>query len=194
MKRVSLTDSSVVGICVDVLRAGGVLMHPTETCYGLAADIFSEVALKKLYVVKGMPAEKPLSILVNGLEMALEYGIFSDKAMELAEKYWPGPLSIMVPAKVEKLPRFFNPGQEFISIRSSALDFCSEIVGLLGHPVTTTSANRFGEAELYLPTAIEGVDLLVDGGELSKNKPSTIVKVVSSQVDVLRKGDVVLEK
>lgn len=189
--KILIDDKLAVDKTANVLREGGLVMHPTETCYGLAVDVFNEEALEKLYEVKGMPADKPVSILVEDLEMAKEFGVFSNKASELAEKYWPGALSILVP-RTDKLPRFLNPGSEFVSMRVSSMEFCRKIVLGLGNPVSTTSANKFGEPELYLPEDIEGVDLLVDGGEIEKNKPSTIVKVDGEDVSVLRQGDVVL--
>ncbi len=167
-------------------------MHPTETCYGLAVDIFNPEALLKLYRVKQMATDKPVSILVDSLEMAQKYGEFSPKALELAQKYWPGPLSIVVP-RTEGLPLFLNPKEEFVSIRWSSLPFCVEMVGALGRPVTTTSANISGEPEFYLPKEVMGVDLLVDGGEIIGSKPSTIVKVVGDSFEILRQGSLVLK-
>lgn len=189
MNKVNIDDSDVIKEAVAVLRGGGVVMHPTETCYGLAADVFNKKALDELYRLKGMPLDKPVSILVDSLAMAEEYGIFSDKAIELAREYWPGPLSILVPRK-RALPAYFNPDNDFVSIRFSAMEFCTKMVDALGHPVTTTSANKFSEPELYFPEPIEGIDLLIDAGEINKNKPSTIVKVDGDLLEIIRQGGV----
>ncbi len=189
--KIFIDDNLVLGKTVDVLRDGGLVMHPTETCYGLAVDIFNKLALEKLYRVKEMPLDKPVSILVDSFEMAKKYGVFSDKAEELAKKYWPGALSIIVP-RSKNLPDFCNSSNDFVSIRYSSSDFCSKIVSLLGNPVSTTSANKFGEPEFYTPTSLEGVDLVVDGGILPINKPSTIVKVDGEKLEVLRQGDILL--
>lgn len=191
MERIEINDLKAIERAIHVLDEAGVVMHPTETCYGLAVDIFQEKALERLYHIKDMRKDKPVSILVSGLEMALFYGIFSKKALELAYKYWPGPLSIVVPRK-KNLPDYLNPGSDFISIRVSSLDFCINMVEKLGEPVTTTSANKSGGPELYYPVNMAGVDLIVDGGELKKNKPSTIVKVEGKNVVVLRQGGIVL--
>lgn len=190
---IHLQNEVVFDLVEETLRGGGLVMHPTETCYGLAVDIFNKEALGKLYEVKKMALDKPVSILVGSLEMAREYGEFSGKALELAEKYWPGPLSIVVPRKAS-LPEFLNQGQKFVSIRFSSNEFCRGMVLGLGKPVTTTSANVSGECQLYKPdvSGIEGVDLLVDGGGIAENKPSTIVKVEGERVLVLRQGEIVL--
>ena len=186
-------ENSNLQLGINALRNGGILMHPTETCYGLAVDIFNEEALGCLYRVKGMSEGKPLSILVADLQMAQEYGVFGKKALELSEKYWPGALSILVP-RTQKLPSFFNRGPEFVSIRISSNEFCRGMVKELGRPVTTTSANKAGEREFYEVREIEGVDCVVDGGKLSGNKPSTIVKVEGDELTILRQGDLVLEE
>jgi len=183
-----------LGLAVQTLKSGGLVMHPTETCYGLAVDVFNEVALKKLYKAKGRNFDKPVSILVDGLGMAQEYGIFSEKALELAHQFWPGPLSIIVPRK-KTLPLFLNPGEEFVSIRWSANSFCEDLVYEFGGPITTTSANLAGEAPLYEPVKFSSyIDLVVDGGALSQNQPSTIVKVDGDRVEVLRQGDLLIEE
>lgn len=180
----------------DTLSKGGVIMHPTETCYGFAVDVFNEEALQKLYKLKGRDANKPISILVVDLAMAQKYGKFSEKALALAEKYWPGPLTIVVPRK-ESLPTFFNPGESYVGIRHSDNDVCAEICRINGRPVTTTSANISGQPPLYKPDidvfgelAAE-IDLVIDGGEISAKKPSTVVKVVDDEIELLRQGDLV---
>lgn len=187
MQIIRIDNPALIDNVVPALVNGGLIMHPTETCYGLAVDVFNPLALEKLYRVKQMPGDKPVSILVDSLDMARKYGDFSARALELAQKYWPGPLSIVVPRTVA-LPGFVNPNEAFVSIRCSSLPFCMAMVGSLGRPVTTTSANISGQPEFYVPQEVFGVDLLVDAGQLPLNKPSTIVKVVGDGFEVLRQG------
>lgn len=194
MNFIDISSRHSVEKAAGCLRDGGVVMHPTETCYGLAVDVFNEQALKKLYEIKAMSLDKPVSILVSGIEMAKEFGVFSEMAFEIADRYWPGPLSIVVP-RTDLLPEFLNKGQEFVSIRCSDMDFCFRMVQEFGGPVSTTSANKSGELQLYVPDAsgLIGVDLLVDGGEIVKNKPSTIVMVDGDKVEILRQGDLIID-
>lgn len=169
-----------------VLKSGGVVMHPTETSYGLAVDIFDEEALQRLYEVKGRDFDKPVSILVRDLEMAEKYGEFGELARELAKENWPGPVSIVVKRR-ESLPDFFNEGWETVSFRVSSDEFTAEMVDAWGGPLTTTSANKAGDEALYYAGVLEGVDYLVDGGEREKRPASRILKVVDGKVTVLRK-------
>lgn len=179
---------------LEVLRSGGIVMHPTETCYGLAADIMNSDAISKIYELKGRPADNPISILVDSLGMALRFGEFSPKALDLAAKHWPGPLSLVVPRSAT-LPDFFNPGQEFVSIRYSSDDFSSRMVSAFGSPLTTTSANLSGQPPLYnsdisaFGEKSSLIGLVVDGGLLLQKPPSTILKVVGDEVFVLRQGE-----
>ncbi len=186
--------SGVISKAKRVLRAGGLVMHPTETCYGLAVDVRNPRAIQKLYKLKGRDAAKPVSILVADLAMAKKHGEFSEKALQLAGKYWPGPLTILVP-RSKNLPENFNFGQEFVGIRCPNHKFSLELVLAFGSPITTTSANLAGEPPLYeanpsvFGELAELIDLVVDGGKIPLNKPSTIVKVDGEKVEVIRVGD-----
>ena len=180
-----------------VLESGGVVMHPTETCYGFAVDVFNEEALRKLREIKGRD-DKPFSILVDGFSMAQKFGKFSEKALRLAQKYWPGPLSILVP-RSDELPEFFNPGEKFVEIRCSNDEFSRMMVWSFGRPVTTTSANVSGQEPLYeANTTVFGdkamdIDFVIDGGRIPRVAPSTIVKVVGDKVEVVRQGPILIE-
>lgn len=182
---------------LEILKAQGVIMHPTETCYGFACDVFSEKAIEKIYEIKGRDEKKPFAILVSDIEMAKEYGVFGEKAFALAEKYWPGALSIVVP-RTEKLPAFLNKDEKFVSMRVSSDKFSTDLVKALGRPIITTSANLAGESVMYevdmekFGNKKDLIDLVVDGGKIPLNKPSTVVKVEEDEVIVLRQGDVVI--
>lgn len=182
---------------VKTLHNGGVVAHPTETCYGLAVDIFQKTAVARLYSLKKMKRSKPVSILVRNLEEAKRYGEFSDKAEELAKKNWPGPLTIVVPRK-KTLPAWLNPKEDFIGIRVSNNKKTRNLVEAFGSPLTTTSANLSGLPQAYKVADFlsQGLipDFVLDGGEIGKNPPSTIVKVEGEKVEVLREGSIGIMK
>ncbi|MFA4891287.1 MAG: L-threonylcarbamoyladenylate synthase [Candidatus Gracilibacteria bacterium] len=187
----------VVQKAVDALKEGKIVLHPTETCYGLAVDPTNEEALRALYEMKKMPDDKPLSIMVSSVDMADLYGLFSDYAKTIVEQFWPGPVSIMVMKRKESLPEFFNPGQKFVSIRYSSDPFSMEMVEKFGKSIVTTSANLAGKLENYSVTDLKKqfgtrrfgqLGFVVDAGKIPKNPPSTIVKIVGDTTVFVR-GD-----
>lgn len=179
---------------IKTLHLGQVVAHPTETCYGLAVDIFQKSAVERLYKLKKMPFSKPVSVLVESLDEAIRYGEFSEKAIELAKEYWPGPLTIIVPRK-SSLPVWINPGMDSVGFRVSSNKKAKELQKAFGGPLTTTSANISGEASPYNVQEVldQGLvpDFVIDGGQLARqNQPSTIVKVDGAEVFVLREGTI----
>lgn len=179
-----------------ILHQGGLVAHPTETCYGFAVDIFQRSAVQKLYNVKKMPLDKTVSILVRDLDEAKRYGEFSEKAIELAEKYWPGPLTIIVP-RTALLPQWVNYGNDTVGIRCSSHRRTRELVEAFGGPLTTTSANIHGQPQAYSVEEILGQGIkpnfIIDGGVIAKNKPSTIVKVEKENVGIVRQGELIVD-
>ena len=191
-----LLKDNQIGIkkVINVLKNGGVVMHATETCYGFAADIFNEAAVKKVYELKRMGMEKPVSIMVSGFEQAKKCADFSNLALKLAEKFWPGPLTLVLPRK-ELIPKFFNDGNNTIGLRWPNSRVCLELIKGVGGPLTTTSANISGLPEVhnvdnYLQQAEGGdlPDIILNSGFIESNSPSTIVKVDGEDVSILRRG------
>jgi L-threonylcarbamoyladenylate synthase len=174
---------------VEILKQGGVVMHVTETCYGLAADVFNEDALKKLYRLKRMARNKPVSMMVRNLEEGRKYAEFGDLAVGLAEKFWPGPLTLILPRK-DVLPDFFNSEHGTVGIRCPDSDVSQALIDGMDGPLTTTSANISGQPEVYSVNDSLGVDLILESGEIEKNKPSTVVKIVGDEIEIIREGGI----
>jgi L-threonylcarbamoyladenylate synthase len=172
-----------------------VVAHATETCYGLAADIFQRKALEHLYALKKMPLDKPVSVLVRDLDEAQRYGEFSSTALKLALKYWPGPLTIIVPRKAA-LPPLVNYGQTTVGFRVSSNKKTRELLEAFGGPLTTTSANVHGQPQAYSVQDMldQGLvpDAVLDSGRIGENPPSTIVEVIGEEVKVVRQGEIKL--
>lgn len=177
---------------VKTLHAGGVVAHATETCYGLAADIFQKKSLDRLYALKKMPLDKPVSILVRDLDEAQRYGEFSGEALKLALKYWPGPLTIIVP-RTAALPKLINYGHPTIGFRVSSNKKTRQLLEAFGGPLTTTSANVHTEPQAYSVQEMlyQGLvpDFVLDSGRIGENPPSTIVEVIGEEVRVVRQGE-----
>lgn len=187
-------EPEVIAEAVRILREGGIVAHPTDTCYGVAVDIMNPVALTALYERKGMAEEKPVSILVRSLEEAQKYGVFSSMALRLAKEFWPGPLTLVVP-RTDALPEFFNVGADGVGIRVISDPITMALLEEFGGPITTTSANAHGEPSPYKVEDISmEADLVLDGGELvHREKPSTVLKIEGDQAITLRQGNLFLE-
>lgn len=175
-----------------VLRSGGVITHPTDTCYGLACDIFNKKALDRLYALKRMPKDKPLSIIVGSLEVAREYGVFNQKALLLAEKGWPGDLTLVL-KRTDKVPVYLNKGIDTVGIRVPGDKFTLEMLKRWGGPLSTTSANLSGEPNPYSSDVTVKGDYVVEAGRIPIKKPSTIVRVIDDGVEVLRRGEFIVQ-
>ncbi len=188
---------------LQVLESGGVVLHPTETCYGLAADIFYPQAVEKIYLLKEMAREKPVSIMVSDFDQAKKYGHFDERAEKLARAFWPGPLTIIV-KRSDKLPSYINPGIDSVGIRCPDHAFTMEMLRRFEEPLITTSANRTKEPQAYeVDEFLEGrmedmiPDFIVDMGRIPQTPPSTIVDLSGESgvgMVILRHGPVAVEE
>lgn len=195
MERISLVDTGAVGKAVTVLRAGGVVLYPTDTLYGLGADALSDEAVAKVYTIKEREEKKPIHAIVADLAMAGEYGDVHDYARMLADKFLPGPLTLVLKKKNE-VESGIAKNIETFGIRIPNHGFCIELARHLGKPYTTTSANIAGGENVR---AVDGilfqlrdhahlVDLVIDAGELAVSEPSTVVDVSSADPVIVREG------
>ena len=175
------------------LNAGGVVLLPTETVYGLACSATNTKAIKKIYAIKGRDFQKPLAVCVKDLETAQSFGIFSPKAVELAQRYWPGSLSLIVEAKSDVAidtkcqSKFGN--LTTIAFRCPEADWLNHLDG----PLALTSANRSGENDcVSYDVARAEFDGELDAALSARlplsGQPSTIVSVVGDDVKILRQG------
>jgi len=179
----------------DVLRSGGVILYPTDTLYGLGADALSDEAVAKLYAIKGRDEKKPVHAIVADMEMVGRYAEINEPARRLAEKFLPGPLTLIL-KKCAGIDTGIAKGMDTFGIRIPASELCLEIARTFGKPYTTTSANLAGQktgcsVESILAQLGERaslIDLVIDAGELPERMPSTVVDVSSEEMKILRKG------
>ena len=179
----------------EILAAGGLVAVPTETVYGLAGNGLNEAAVEKIYEVKGRPARKPLSLMVPGPEALDMYGEdVPPGAYILAERFWPGPVTIVVKAK-ETIPAIVLAGGDTVGLRCPAQEKTLQLLKTCGVPLAAPSANPSGaespksaeEVLAYFDGAIEAV---LDGGVCAIGKESTLVDVTVSPYRILREGAV----
>ncbi len=176
-----------------VIKRGGVCVIPTETAYGLAASIDFEEALKKIYLIKKRPFNKPLLILVQELEQApIEFSLIPDYAYKLMKKFWPGPLTLLLPA--QKGTHYFLSGDtDRVGVRVSSHPVAAELVKRVGGAITATSANLSGAGltktvEQVKQQLKEGPDYFLDAGQIAPGPSSTIVDCTSQSMTVVRVG------
>lgn len=186
----------------DVLRGGGVVGVPTETVYGLACDARQPSAAAAVFAVKERPAFDPLIVHVAGAEWIARWsaaeGAVLGMAQRLAENFWPGPLTLVLPAREDVVPDLVRSGLPTVALRCSAHPVMAAVVAASGGPVAAPSANRFGRispvtAAHVLEELGGRIPLVLDGGPCCHGLESTIVAVEASRLVLLRPGPVTVE-
>jgi len=169
---------------VERLRSGGLVVYPTETCYGLGAAVDDLRAVERVYRVKRRPFDRPLTVIVADVEMWSRYAYITPEASKLIRRFLPGPLTIILWKKLT-VPDLVNPDR--IGARISSHPVAQALVERLGKPITATSANLHGGPNPYkVEEVCEGVDLVLDYGELPRRPPSTIVDLTVKPPAVYR--------
>ncbi|HSA95176.1 MAG TPA: L-threonylcarbamoyladenylate synthase [Acidobacteriota bacterium] len=175
------------------LREGAVAAYPTETFYALGAAAFLKEAVERIYRLKDREAGKALSVIASDLDMVKEVcGPLPRGFVALAGEFWPGPLTLVLPA-APAVPAFLAGPGRTIAVRVPPLAWLRALVRELGEPLTATSANLSGEKEISDPREVEAlfrgrIDLLVDGGPAPGGLASTIVDLSGDRPRVLREG------
>ena len=175
------------------IRAGRVVAIPTDTLYGLAVDPFNAAAVTRLFDVKGRSAERALPLVAADVAQVIaNLGPLSRPAARLASQFWPGPLTLIVPAP-SRLAGGVTGGTGRVGVRVPDHGVARAICAAVGRPVTATSANISGRPATPDPDVVERtlgahVDLLIDAGPTSGGAPSTIVDVVDEPPRLVRAG------
>jgi L-threonylcarbamoyladenylate synthase len=189
-------DESGLAQTAEILRSGGLVALPTETVYGLAGRADSEAAVAAIYRAKGRPDFNPLIVHVASLAQAERLALFDDRAALLAERFWPGPLTLVLPLRKEaSIAPAVTAGLATIAIRMPAHPLLRAVLGRLGLPLAAPSANRSGGVS---PTSAEHVQVsfgaaappILDGGASENGLESTIVALRPGGWQLLRPGPI----
>ncbi|WPB74730.1 L-threonylcarbamoyladenylate synthase [Archangium violaceum] len=184
---------------METLRRGGVIALPTETVYGLAANCEDELAVRRVFAIKGRPATHPLIVHVaRASELPSWARHVPEEAWRLAEAFWPGPLTLVLP-RTARATDAVTGGQDTVALRVPNHPVALAVLDALGGGVAAPSANRFGRVS---PTTAEHVradlgdevDLILDGGPCTVGVESTIVDLSGKEPVVLRPGGLAVEE
>ncbi len=176
------------------LRGGGLVAMPTETVYGLACNAANPDAVVRLYEAKGRPRFNPLIAHVASMEIAEQEAVFSDQAREIAAKFWPGPLTMVLPvAPTGTVSDIARAGLDTIALRMPAHPGALAMLRTFGKPLVAPSANRSGHVSpttaQHVKADLDGkVDLILDGGPCERGIESTIVSFIGERPVLLRAG------
>ncbi|PKB64012.1 MAG: threonylcarbamoyl-AMP synthase [SAR202 cluster bacterium Io17-Chloro-G2] len=182
-----------IGLGLKHLRSGGVVAFPTDTLFGLGADVFSQPALEKVFAIKGRTQGQALPVLVSGWDqVAMVAGHISEKAERLARRFWPGALTLVL-WRLPKLPDLVTGGGETVAVRMPNHRVPLALTSGLGRPITGTSANRSGQADLLTREDVVAqlghlVDHVVRHGPSPAGVASTVIDLTLEEPRLLREG------
>lgn len=179
-------DIKLIEKAVDLITKGGVIVYPTDTCYGIGCDATNPSAIKKIFKIKGREKNKPLPLIASSLEMIEKYVFMDERAIKLYRAF-PG-ISVALRKKGSDIPDIVN--KEKVAFRIPSNEISKKLCELSGKPLVSTSANLSGdpspysieEVKLSLKKSLNQIDLFIDSGILNNNPPSTIVDLVEGKI------------
>ena len=185
-------DSELIKRSANIIKNGGLVAFPTETVYGLGGDATSDHAAKAIYAAKGRPSDNPLIIHIEKPEDAEAYAVTGETYYRLAEKFMPGPLTVVLPKK-DTVPDSVTGGLPTVAVRCPAHPVARALIKAAGVPIAAPSANRSGRPSPTLARhAIEDlngrVEMIIDGGAAEVGLESTIVALNGTCGTLLRPG------
>ena len=196
--RVLPSDAAGIADAVRLLRTGGLVALPTETVYGLGCDATDPLAVASLYDAKGRPSFNPLIAHVPDLTAARRVGLFTQAAERLASRFWPGPLTLVVPALEGATCELARAGLASVAIRVPAHPAAQALLAAAGRPIAAPSANRSGHVSpttaAHVLADLDGrIDLILDAGPCAVGVESTILDCTGGTPVLLRPGGLARE-
>jgi L-threonylcarbamoyladenylate synthase len=201
MKIISLSDADIPDI-VRQLQSGKTCVYPTETCYGIGCDATNAGAVERIFVMKKRQKDKPVLMIMSDIAMAKEYVVWTPHVQTLAQRYWPGPLTIVAQAAQQTVLAAGTCAEDgSVAFRVTDHPFASALATALGAPLVSTSANIASMKSPYDVASVTDAfaqssvqpDIIIDAGPLTEHAPSTVVSVIDGRVNVLRQGEIVLQ-
>ena len=193
---VRTADSAAISAAAASIRAGRLVAFPTETVYGLGADATNGRAVASIFVAKGRPHFNPLIVHVKDVEQAQEFAVFSPLAEELAQAFWPGPLTLVLPRRDDcRLSLLVSAGLDTVALRAPSHPVAKRLIAEAGVPLAAPSANPSGRISATLAAHVEEgfrgkVDMILDGGPTPLGIESTVIGFADGKTVLLRCGAV----
>ena len=182
---------------VSLLESGGIIGFPTDTAYGLGVDPFNDAAVGRIFHIKGRPETKPILLAVDSVAMADSLSEPPDTFYDVVEKFWPGPLTLILKARAS-VPSKITAGTRTVGVRWPVAPIAMNLLIRFGKPITATRANRSG-----MPSAItaeevgsqlgDSIDVFIDGGPLPARSGSTLLDLTVDPPVLLREGPIAFE-
>lgn len=183
----SKLDIEIIKKAANIVRKGGVIVYPTDTCYGIGCDATNPKAIEKIFRIKEREKNKPLPLIASSIQMIEKYVFLEERAIKLFFAF-PG-ISVSLKKKGSLIPDSVN--REKVAFRIPSNEISRKLSELSNKPLVSTSANRSGdnppysieEVKISLKNFLNEIDLFLDGGILDKNPPSTIVDLVDGKIE-----------
>ncbi len=188
------TDETAIRFAAEALADGRLVAFPTETVYGLGADAGNESAVSGIFAAKGRPADNPLIIHVSDAAKAADIAFFNPLSLSLAERFWPGPLTLVLPARPNgPVSAMVTAGQNTVGIRVPSHPVALALLRASNLPVAAPSANRSNHvsptrSEHVIEDLGNAVDIILDGGDCEFGLESTILEPGDGEITLLRPG------
>lgn len=191
-------EPSIIDYAAGLLRAANIVAFPTETVYGLGADVFQPAALERIFVAKERPHSDPLiAHIADEASLELLTTAIPEQAKHLASVFWPGPLTLILPCS-PRVPHLVTAGLETVAVRMPRHPVALALIRALGSPIAAPSANRFmhvspTSAQHVLADLAGRIPLILDGGPCEVGVESTVLDLCAERPTILRPGGVSLE-
>ena len=194
-----MSECNLAKIVIEIL-SGKVMVFPTETSYAIGCDATNQAAVDRIFDIKGREGNKPLLIVVDSTETAKKYLHWSENLQKLADKYWPGAVTVVGESIEDHLAKGVIKRDGTVGLRVSAYPLLKSITEKIGRPLVATSANIAGEENLYDAKKIIEVffkqknqpDIILDYGMLPTKPPTTVVSVIGDDIKILRQGELLI--
>ncbi|MBP3494686.1 MAG: threonylcarbamoyl-AMP synthase [Clostridia bacterium] len=192
--KVDKDSVDILNMAADIIKDGGIVAIPTETVYGLGANALDGEACKSIFKAKGRPSDNPLIVHIAKPEHAEKIAYTNQLYYKLAEKFMPGPLTIILP-KRDIVPPQTTGGLDTVAVRCPLNEVARELISISGLPIAAPSANTSGKpspttAKHVLDDMDGKIPLILDGGECSVGVESTVIQIKENEIVLLRPGQI----